>query len=567
MFSHRLTIGLLTAVAGLLFLPFLGGVHLFDWDEINFAECAREMLARGEYLTVTIDFQPFWEKPPFFIWLQAVSMSLFGVNEFSARLPNALCGMLTLPLLYLLGVRIRNRTFGLWWAVVYMGTLLPHLYFRSGIIDPCFNLLIFTSLYCFFASRKLAILLLSAVLMGLALLTKGPVALLIALLTIVCYAVFYRKKTTFSPLELVAWMTVSGLIFLIWFGIDFFQNGACRHHDFSGVPIKGLIPVLQALPCTMAEFIAYHLRLASTEDAGHGGFIGYHVVVLAVGCFPAFIFAVSGLLRFRAKDSEGDQVTDWLRILFWVVLIVFSLVKTKIVHYSSLAYFPLTYFTARWVEDFVSAKINWKKYHSLYIGIVGGLFGMVLTALPFVMLNKDKIIPLIKDSFARANFSADVFWSPLHGILGIFWLGIVVMTLIYVYRKQALKAMICLWGGMTIAIASVLYVIVPKVEPITQGAAIAFFASLKGKNAYVYTLHYKSYAHYFYAEVPNFNHPEYRSPNRETWLKEGNVDRPVYFSMKINRASEYRTEKYRTLGWREVGEKNGFVFFCRTPQR
>lgn len=55
---------LITICGLLLFIPFLGHVHLFDWDEINFAECAREMVVSKNYSTVTIDFLPFWEKPP-----------------------------------------------------------------------------------------------------------------------------------------------------------------------------------------------------------------------------------------------------------------------------------------------------------------------------------------------------------------------------------------------------------------------------------------------------------------------------------------------------------------------
>ena len=47
----------------LIFVPFLGHVHLFDWDEINFAESAREMLASGNYNIVQIDYTAFWEKP------------------------------------------------------------------------------------------------------------------------------------------------------------------------------------------------------------------------------------------------------------------------------------------------------------------------------------------------------------------------------------------------------------------------------------------------------------------------------------------------------------------------
>lgn len=53
-------------IGALLFIPFLGQVHLFDWDEINFAESAREMMVSGNYFQVQVNFQPFWEKPPLF---------------------------------------------------------------------------------------------------------------------------------------------------------------------------------------------------------------------------------------------------------------------------------------------------------------------------------------------------------------------------------------------------------------------------------------------------------------------------------------------------------------------
>ena len=81
---------LVLIVAALLYIPFNGAVDLFDWDEINFAESAREMLVSGDYTTVTINFKAFWEKPPLFIWMQVLSMKLFGINAFAARFPNAI---------------------------------------------------------------------------------------------------------------------------------------------------------------------------------------------------------------------------------------------------------------------------------------------------------------------------------------------------------------------------------------------------------------------------------------------------------------------------------------------
>ncbi|MGZ3958363.1 MAG: ArnT family glycosyltransferase, partial [Flavisolibacter sp.] len=124
--------------AAILFLPFLGSTHLFDWDEVNFAEASREMLITKNYFIPQINFQPFWEKPPLFFWLQASSMSVFGVNEFAARFPNALCGMITLICLYRIGKRLRDKTLGWIWVLMYAGSFLPQLYFKSAIIDPWF---------------------------------------------------------------------------------------------------------------------------------------------------------------------------------------------------------------------------------------------------------------------------------------------------------------------------------------------------------------------------------------------------------------------------------------------
>ena len=92
----------------LLFVPGLGAVHLFDWDEINFAEIAREMVVSGDWSRPTMGFEPFHEKPPLFMWMQAACMNAFGIGEFAARLPNALCGALTLVVLFVRS-RIQSR--------------------------------------------------------------------------------------------------------------------------------------------------------------------------------------------------------------------------------------------------------------------------------------------------------------------------------------------------------------------------------------------------------------------------------------------------------------------------
>ncbi|MBL0036923.1 MAG: glycosyltransferase family 39 protein [Flavobacteriales bacterium] len=188
---------LITLVALALFVPGLGAVHLFDWDEINFAEIAREMHVTGNFLQPQIDFKPFHEKPPLFIWLQAASMAAFGVNEFAARFPDAVCGVITLLVLYGIGRRLRGEAFGLLWALAYVGSILPHLYFRSGIIDPWFNLFIFLGIDRFIrmgSRHRFIDPVLGGVFLGMAVMTKGPVGVLIPGLTVAVMLVLSRFR-------------------------------------------------------------------------------------------------------------------------------------------------------------------------------------------------------------------------------------------------------------------------------------------------------------------------------------------------------------------------------------
>ncbi|NNE30158.1 MAG: glycosyltransferase family 39 protein, partial [Saprospiraceae bacterium] len=324
---------ILLLLGALFFIPFLGGVHLFDWDEINFATIAQEMVLTGDYLQVKVGGHPFWEKPPLFFWLQAISFTVFGINEFAARLPNAITGIVTLLLLYYLGKRLQDARFGWWWALVYLGSILPHLYFRSGIIDPLFNLFMFLGLaFLFLAPRSDKSNLfgiLSGIVVGLAVLTKGPVAVLLIGLTWLIAQIFFErsKRTQWSTLLLAIG---SGLLTLgLWFGAEIMAHGSWF----------------------VEEFLRYQVRLLSTEDAGHGGFPGYHIVVLLFGCFPASWLLFKGWRKGIGHNDTTGDFQNWMKILLAVVVIIFSVVQSKIVHYSSLAYFPITFLAAYWITS------------------------------------------------------------------------------------------------------------------------------------------------------------------------------------------------------------------------
>src|ERR1044072_4344640 len=219
---------IIVVLGGLLFIPLLGHVHLFDWDEINFAECAREMISSGDYLRVQIDFQPFYQKPPLFIWMQVLSMKVFGVNEFAARLPNALTGIATLCCLYYAGKRIISEKMGLLWVLLYTATWLPHFYFQSGIIDPMFNLFIFLSFFQVYlvryAERKMMHAVLAGLFLGLAVLTKGPVAILVALLSFIVYMIVNKGLWGYKVKHLLMVALAAVVTTSLWFGLEIMSH-------------------------------------------------------------------------------------------------------------------------------------------------------------------------------------------------------------------------------------------------------------------------------------------------------------------------------------------------------
>jgi 4-amino-4-deoxy-L-arabinose transferase-like glycosyltransferase len=527
----------------LLYIPFLGGVHLFDWDEINFAESAREMIVTGDYLTVRINFIPFWEKPPLFIWFQVLSMKIFGINEFAARFPNAICGIISLLFIYHTGKRIHDQSFGLLWILAYSGSILPFFYFKSGIIDPWFNLFIFSGLvyFIFFletekSAQRWFRLFISSVLIGLAVLTKGPVAVLIFGLTVGIYWILNKFRMKINVYEILGYLFVLILVGGLWF----------------------LIQIIIGNYEMVSDFFTYQFRLLKSQDAGHGGFILYHAVILFFGVFPASIFALKGFRRGYYDDPFQKRFKFWLIILFLVVFILFSIVRTKIIHYSSLCYFPITYFGAYAVSRIINNRTQNYQWLNIMYSIIGILYGIAGGLLPFLMMNKNKILDAgwIKDEFAAGNLQAEVNWTGYQALVGLVLIAGIIMAFIFMKNRKKVAYTIIFSSSIVWIILNIL-IFAPRVEKISQNALIEFCKDRIGENCYVETLGMKSYSHLFYTrkELP-LNENSY---NQE-WLLTGTIDKPVYFILRNSSVAKYR-ELYPHL--KTYKEKNGYVFLKR----
>ncbi|MEZ4903779.1 MAG: glycosyltransferase family 39 protein [Spirosomataceae bacterium] len=551
-------------LALLFFVPFLGQTHLFDWDEINFAESAREMLVSGNYLRVQVDFQPFWEKPPLFIWLQALSMRVFGINEFAARFPNAVAGLLTLLTFYFIGKRLIDSRFGFLWALAYLGSVTPHLYFKSGIIDPWFNYFMFLSVVCLVPNKIAWPYFWAGVFAGLAVWTKGPVGVGIPTLTLAVYWALNRFRPIISWKNLLIYAATAGLLTLGWM----------------------LAIILESGWATFLAFLQYLYRLGATSEADHGQPFYYHFVVVLIGCFPISVIGLKAVFNWRMKNGEqkmenGEQRMEKVErrmengvlgtrhsllgtpyatimfCLFWVVMIVFSIVKTKIVHYSSMAYFPLSFLAALWLYRWLKAEISWPRWMTVLLLIVGGILALILTLVPIIGMNPAVFIPYIDDKFVVGNLQAPVLWGGYEWFFGIAYF-VAISVAVFLMNKRKVLFVRVLFFSTALLMFFYTAVVVPKIEGYTQRTVIDFYESKRGQEVYVWPIGNRSYAQFFYFKKPMGVRPE---ASDENWLLNGPVDRPTFLISRIDRADSY----YKNPNLELIKEENGFVFFRRKP--
>jgi len=545
------------ALGSVLFFPFLGNAHLFDWDEINFAETSREMVLTGNYTQAQVDYQQFWEKPPLFFWLQSASMNIFGINEFAARFPNAICGVITLMLLFAIGKKLKDEQFGWLWVACYVGSILPQFYFKSGIIDPWFNLFMFISIYAFavYAQQKFALkwLLISGLAAGLAALTKGPVGIGIVGLSIAVYYVLQKFKSFPPILHIFYFVGFVMLSILPWVLIEVSQNGTWF----------------------LSEFFRYQIRLATTEDASHGGFFGYHFVVILFFCFPASAFLIRPLFTKRPNDDALNNFKKWMVITFWVVLILFSIVQTKIAHYSSMAYFPVSFLAAYGLS---TLHLKWKQLETGLLLFTGLIFITLIFAIPFLFQHPELLLPYFKDAFSQQALLAESGWTGFEVIPGVIALAGLIIA-VYLNNKSRLNAaIVVLFLSTTLSINLTINMFTPNIERYSQGAMVDFLIDKSDEDCYKEVVGLKSYAHLFYgarkqSDIGNpifiawmkNQHPaeaytaaDYRRYFTE-WLLTGNIDKPAYFVTTVRKSAQY--EKMPALEL--LGSKNGYVFFKR----
>ena len=401
--------------------------------------------------------------------------------------------------------------------------------------------------------------LLSGIFIGLAIITKGPVGLLLLILTLLVFLIIKKFKVIMNIKDILIFAFASLSVTFLWFGYETITNS----------------------PWFIIEFIQYQIELFTEPVAGHEQPFYYHFIVVLLGCFPMSIMALPMLKKTRENTPIDFML--WMKILFWVVLILFTIVKTKIVHYSSMSYLPLSFMAAYFIYQLDLKKVTISKTIKIIFLIIGLIFSSLLTIAPVLFKQKDFLSSVIQDDFAVASLNVDMGWQGWEFIIGLIYFAAVIIAYIYLNKEKVMKFVyfIAISAGTTLLLYSIF--VVPKIEKFSQGPAIEFYESIQKEDAYVTTLGFKSYAHLFYFKLKpdsksdgivkikekykkelinrkdfNMNTLISRTNN---WLLNGDIDKTAYFVTKITHRDKMKN--YTKLNLIET--KGGFDFYSRKP--
>ncbi len=199
----------------------LGSLSFAEPDEPRFAEATRQMFLRGDFLTPYFNGVPRFEKPILFYWMQAMAFAAIGPGKTAVRLPAALAGLGCLLLTFAIGRRLLGETAGLAGAVVLATTFRFVVWTRQGLTDIRVTFFIMAALYAWLRAldepaRERAFALAGWSAVGLAALTKGPVAVL-PVLIFAAYLIATRHWRGIRSWHVASGVLVSAAIAVPWY--------------------------------------------------------------------------------------------------------------------------------------------------------------------------------------------------------------------------------------------------------------------------------------------------------------------------------------------------------------
>ncbi|WP_371858300.1 ArnT family glycosyltransferase [Pseudomonas sp. FW215-L1] len=314
--SSRAAISLFL-LAALLFFFALGNHQLQGSTEARVAGIAMEMHLDDDWVTPRLFGEPFLEKPPLSLWLDAGAMRVFGVSPWAVRLASAVAGLLSVMLLYGMLRRFERPKAIAWTAGILLATMASYWSNVRGVgEDALLALGVTTALLAFFQAQRASTIgnsLLFAVGIAIATLSKGVLGL--AMPGVVIFAYLLADNLMDKRFKLTEWLrpgllTALGLIpLLIWLAV-LYQHGG----------VQAVREVL--LTNSVGRFSG------SFVEAGHYEPFYYYIAKLPEAFLPWNILVYLGLWHFR-KQLKANRYLLFFSLWIVAQFIMLTLASSK----------------------------------------------------------------------------------------------------------------------------------------------------------------------------------------------------------------------------------------------
>ncbi|HEY1499404.1 MAG TPA: glycosyltransferase family 39 protein [Acidobacteriaceae bacterium] len=373
-------------------VPIFGGdgLGLVGADEPRYAQVAREMLTRHDYVTPVLWGHPWLEKPALYYWRAMFAFREFGVHDWSARLPSASFAFMLVVLIYLHIRRFRNG--GQLDAALITASCAAILSFARGastdmqLAAPfCIGML---GWYAWYETNSKFWLFDIYFFVGAATLAKGPIAPLMALVIIGIFAGLRREWSLFRRS-------------LWWPGIVL----------YFAMVLPWFIAVQRRNPAFLRIFFLEHnLERFATNRFEHYHPFWYYVPVMLLGLTPwaviavtAFVDAVGGSINEwkvrRAKvlyvghGRAGDAFPEFLVLWALVPIVFFSFSDSKLPGYILPAVPPLTILAGDYLNRIRNRGL--KPWLLVLHAVLTGILSMFVLLMPLHLHNPEAVPPRI----------------------------------------------------------------------------------------------------------------------------------------------------------------------------
>jgi 4-amino-4-deoxy-L-arabinose transferase-like glycosyltransferase len=342
--SAPVVVALATGMAALTLWSMLHGLGagpLGDWDEATYAEIAREMTQRGDWLTPMWNGHAFYDKPPLVLWLMAVSLSSVPWTELAVRLVSAASGIGSVALTMWLTRRMLASVDAALIAslVLIVGSLDPYANFvqlaRAGMLDvPLTLVTVWAAAHTWLAERDPRHWRFAGVALGVAIMVKSVAAMttLCVIGTGVIYlAVRDRPRLRVQFREIVAAAALAAAIALPWHLMQIVLHGRAFIDSY---------------------FVQNVVDKATTAADGNVGGRGFYFVMLWRGFGGWAVLFVPAMMvvlwrAFRRGDRRAALLSGWTVMPF----MLFAAARTKLAWYLVPVYPALAIATAWLVSD------------------------------------------------------------------------------------------------------------------------------------------------------------------------------------------------------------------------